>query len=289
MSRASTKTTISVREYDLAATLNSGQAFRWNEVDGGWEAVIAGRWVRLRETPRGIAAEAGDSVEDWNWLRTYLQTDVRVDEITASFPDDEPMSAAVEACRGLRLLRQDFWECLASFILSSNKQILQIRQMVAVICKRFGERVPSGKAGEAAFAFPAPERLAQCSEAELRECKLGYRAPYLRDSARMIAEGDVVLDELPRLTCDEARAELIKLPGVGPKIADCALLFAGGFQEAFPIDVWILKALKELYFAKKRNVTPKRIREFSDKYFGPNGGYAQQYLFHYMRKTAGRA
>jgi N-glycosylase/DNA lyase len=105
----------------------------------------------------------------------------------------------------------------------------------------------------------------------------------------MIAEGDVVLDELPRLTCDEARAELIKLPGVGPKIADCVLLFAGGFQEAFPIDVWILKALKELYFAKKRNVTPKRIREFSDKYFGPNGGYAQQYLFHYMRKTAGRA
>lgn len=289
MSRTSNRTTIAVRDYDLAATLNSGQAFRWKEVDAGWEAVVSGRWIRLRETGRGIAAETAEPVGDWSWLRSYLQVDARIDEVIASFPDDEPMRAAAEACRGLRLLRQEFWECLASFILSSNKQILQIRQMVAAICERFGERVPCGSVGNAAFAFPSPERLARCSEAELRDCKLGYRAPYLRDSARMIADGSVVLDELPKLTCDEARAELIKLPGVGPKIADCALLFAGGFQEAFPIDVWILKALKELYFAKKRKVTPKRLRDFSDSYFGPNGGYAQQYLFHYMRKTAGRA
>jgi len=288
MSRAPDKTTIAVRDYDLAATLNSGQAFRWNEVDGGWEAVVSGRWVRLRETAKGIAAETAEPIEDWSWLRNYLQADARFDEVIASFPDDEPMRAAVEACRGLRLLRQDFWECLASFILSSNKQILQIRQMVAAICERFGEPVPGGPSGAAAHAFPSPERLARCSEVELRDCKLGYRAPYLQDSARMIAEGSVVLDELSKLSCGEARTELIKLPGVGPKIADCALLFGGGFQEAFPIDVWILKALKQLYFQRKRNVTPRRIREFSDSYFAPNGGYAQQYLFHYMRQTAGR-
>ena len=138
MSRASNSTTITAADYDLAATLNSGQAFRWNLVDGGWEAVIAGKWVRLRELKGGMTAETAVPIGDWGWLKTYLQADVRIDEIISSFPDDEPMRAAVEACRGLRLLRQDFWECLASFILSSNKQILQIRQMVAAICERFG-------------------------------------------------------------------------------------------------------------------------------------------------------
>lgn len=289
MSQPPNKTTFAVRDYDLAATLNSGQAFRWNLVEGGWEGVVAGKWVRLKQTGSGIAAETAAPVDDWNWLRTYLQADVQIDEIVASFPDDEPMRAAVETCRGLRLLRQDFWECLASFILSSNKQILQIRQMVAAICERFGERVPSSRDGEALYAFPSAARVAACTEAELRECKLGYRAPYLRNSARMVADGDVDLAALPGLDCAAAREELIRLPGVGRKIADCALLFGGGFPEAFPIDVWILKALKELYFQRKRNVTPKRIQAFSETYFGPNSGYAQQYLFHYMRKKAGRA
>lgn len=289
MNRASHNTTIAVCDYDLAATLNSGQAFRWNWLDGGWEAVVAGRWVRLKQTKTGIVAETAAPVADWNWLRTYLQAEVRIDEVIASFPDDEPMRAAIEACPGLRLLRQDFWECLASFILSSNKQILQIRQMVAAICEQFGEPVSSLRAGEVFRAFPSAARIAACSEDELRECKLGYRAPYLLKSARMVADGDVDLDALRGLDCEAARAQLMRLPGVGRKIADCALLFAGGFATAFPIDVWILKALKELYFQRKRNVTPKRILAFSETYFGPNSGYAQQYLFHYMRKKAGKA
>jgi len=124
--------------------------------------------------------------------------------------------------------------------------------------------------------------LAGTSEKELRACKLGFRAPYLLGTARILAAGEVDLSRLHQMSLAEARAVLQGLPGVGPKIADCVLLFAYGFQDAFPVDVWIMKALQELYFPKRRPKLP-RLRHFSRTYFGPHSGYAQQYLFHYMR------
>ena len=293
-------------DYDLAATLDSGQAFRWQEHDGGWEAVIAGRWVRLVDsqsrrsegalsspTPNShlpspapcLTAQSATPCTDWRWLTDYLQLDVDFPAVLATFPDDEPMRAAVRACRGLRLLRQEPWECLASFILSSTKQIVQIRQIVALLCERFGTpaAVPPGHAPE--FAFPATERIAACSEAELRACKMGFRAPYLRETAQALLAGEVDLHRLHTLPTAGARAELLKLPGVGPKIADCVLLFAYGFADAFPVDVWVRKALRQLYFPRRR-VSEKRLARFSQTHFGPTAGYAQQYLFHYMRTKA---
>ena len=221
-------------------------------------------------------------VIDWNWLREYLQIGVDIDAITLSFPDDEPMRESVLVCRGLRLLRQDPWECLASFILSSTKRIVQIQQIIALLCERFGKPliVPSGH--PPVFSFPTAERLAACAEPDLRACKMGFRAPNLLRTAKIIAAGELSLESLrPRGTA-EARTELIKLPGVGRKIADCVLLFAYGFQDAFPVDVWVMKALRQLYFARKRP-SPRKLREFADTHFGANAGYAQQYLFHYAR------
>jgi N-glycosylase/DNA lyase len=188
----------------------------------------------------------------------------------------------------LRLLRQEQWECLASFILSSTKQIVQIQQIVAVLCERFGAPVVVPAGSDPWFAFPSAKRLAECTESELRECKMGFRAPYLLAAAKMVDGGELDLQALENRTAAEARTELIKVPGVGRKIADCVLLFAYGFQEAFPIDVWVMKALRELYFPKRR-VKPPRLIAFSETYFGPNAGYAQQYLFHYMRTQSGRA
>src|ERR1051325_256918 len=127
-----------VRHYDLAATLTSGQAFRWNSRPPAWEGVIRSRWVRLQTAERGIHAQTAEPVCDWSWLIHYLQLEVEIDAVLLSFPDDEPMRLAVSACRGLRLLRQDPWECLASFILSSTKQIVQIQQIVSLLCERFG-------------------------------------------------------------------------------------------------------------------------------------------------------
>jgi N-glycosylase/DNA lyase len=271
-----------VKNYDLALTLASGQAFRWRRGGGAWEGVVGSRWVRLRQEPGCLRAETYGPAEDWQWLRHYLQTEVDLAPILAAFPDDPPMREAVAACRGLRLLRQEPWECLASFICSSTKQIVQIEQIVALLCRKFGPPLPLPPGIQSAAAFPTVERLAAASEAELRACKLGFRAPYLSGTARKLAAGEVDLSRLGGWPLEEARAALLTLPGVGAKIADCVLLFAYGFQEAFPMDVWIIKALQQLYFPKRRPKLP-RLRHFSRSHFRPYSGYAQQYLFHYMR------
>ena len=313
-----------VRDYDLAATLDSGQTFRWQPDHGSWTGVIGRRRVCLTRARDGIRVETIGPVADWQWLRDYLQTDVDLDAVLKTFPDDAPMRDAVAACRGLRVLRQDPWECLASFILSSTKQIVQIRQIVARLCERFGEPVslsspkggegrgeeanyfktqipspppspgygatsqPSPRLGGAreenglCFAFPTPQRLASTTEADLRSCKMGFRAPHLLAAARRVAEGKLDLERLRQLALAEAREELVKLRGVGGKIADCVLLFAYGFDGAFPVDVWVERALRELYFLRRR-VSDQRLRHFAATHFGPHAGYAQQYLFHYMR------
>jgi N-glycosylase/DNA lyase len=268
-------------DYALATTLNSGQAFRWQAHGHGWVGVIGGRWVRLEAEQGAVSAQTAVPVTDWSWLLDYLQLELNLAPVLASFPADEPMRTAVTACRGLRLLRQDPWECLASFILSSTKQIVQIRQMIALLCQRFGEPVPVPQGHVPAWSFPSATRLAAAGESELRNCKLGFRAPYLLTTARRVATGST---ELPPagMPVEEARARLLELPGVGRKIADCVLLFAYGFQTAFPMDVWVLRALRQLYFPRRRP-SMKRLQKFAATYFGPNAGYAQQYLFHYMR------
>ncbi len=277
-----------VRDYDLAATLTSGQAFRWEFRDGAWEGVIGSHWVRLQAQEGGIEATVAAPVSDWHWLTRYLQTGVDLDAVLLSFPaDDHPLRAAVLACRGLRLLRQEPWECLASFILSSTKQIVQIRQIVGLLCERFGAPVVVPSGHPPAFAFPSAERLAAAGEAALRACKMGFRAPNLLATAKMVAGGAVDLAGLYTRPLSAARRELLRFPGVGPKIADCVLLFAFGFAEAFPVDVWVRKALRQLYFPRRRP-GPRRLQRFIGAHFGPQAGYAQQYLFHYIR-TRGRS
>ena len=280
-----------VTDYDLAATLCSGQAFRWQFVSGGWESVVHGRWVRLEQTP-GISdpvqATTLEPQEEWSWLETYLQTGVQLDSILATFPDDVPLTQAVNACRGLRLLQQDPWECLSGFILSSTKQIVQIRQCVEHLCRRVGRPVAAPTGTPWAFAFPSAAEVATLDEAALRECRMGFRAPYLRDAACAVAEERLDLESLRSLPTHEARVRLMALHGVGRKIADCVLLFAYGRQDAFPADVWILKVLKHLYFPH-RKPSPQRLQRFVDTHFGPNAGYAQQYLFHHARVHLGPA
>jgi N-glycosylase/DNA lyase len=271
-----------VADYDLAATLTSGQAFRWNQVSDAWEGIVAGHWVQLTQVSDGIQVRAAQPMSDWAWLAHYLQTEVALDAVLATFPADPHLRAATHACRGLRLLRQDPWECLASFILSSTKQIVQIRQIVARLCERFGQPIPVPPNRPPAFAFPTAQRLARCAESDLRECKMGFRARHLHAAARMVAEGELNLSGLGDLDEAQARAELIRIPGIGPKIANCVLLFAYGFPRAFPVDVWILRALRQYYFPRRRPTRP-RLEKFVAEYFGPHAGYAQQYLFHYIR------
>ena len=292
---AATEILLRVCDYDLAATLDSGQVFRWRQNGNSWEGIVGKHLVRLTQTRDGIRAETAAPVTDWQWLRDFLQTETDLAAVLETFPDDEPMRAAVAACQGLRVLRQEPWECLASFILSSTKQIVQIRQIVSLLCERFGEpicsgglRPPTNKSAQSAVtdrrynSFPSPQRLAGLTEADLRGCKMGFRAPNLLAAARQIAGGRLDLEKIRALNYSEARAELMKLRGVGGKIADCVQLFAYGFDSAFPVDVWVERALRQLYFSRRRP-TEKRLRHFATTHFGPHAGYAQQYLFHYMR------
>lgn len=274
-----------VRDYDLAATLSCGQAFRWDREGNSWLGVIDKHAVRLTQQGDEIIAQTATPQSDWTWLTYYLQTDVDLAAVLASFPIDAPMKSARVDCYGLRLLRQDPWECLASFILSSTKQIVQIRQIISLLCERYGN-LAAGTSN--AFTFPTAQRLAVLKESDLRSCKMGFRAPYLLAAAKAVNDGKLSLEKIARLDLPEARRRLVTLPGVGPKIADCVLLFAYGFPTAFPVDVWVIKALQRFYF-RNRQIPIAKLREFSASYFGPNGGYAQQYLFHALRLSEGKA
>lgn len=277
-----TQVSFPVADYDLHTTLASGQSFGWRRQGDAWTGVIHGRWVRLRSAPSAIQAATVQAPADWRWLREYLQIDAPLDRIIATFPQDPWMQTAVRACPGLRLLRQDPWECLAGFILSSTKRITQIEQITARLCACYGDPVGVPLGVEPAYTFPAAARLAACSEAQLRACKMGFRAPYLLAAARHVAEGRLDWKQMASSPIGEAREALVAIPGVGRKIADCVLLFTGLFPQAFPVDVWILRTLQEQYF-KNQPVSPKKILEFTEHYFGPWAGYAQQYVFHHAR------
>ncbi len=269
---------------DLPATLGSGQVFHWAASGRGYAGLIGERSVYVEATPDGIRTRR----EDATLVRTYFAVDHDLAAIHASFRDDEPMRLALKYCGGMRILRQPEWECTATFITSSMKQVAHIRQISLRLRSRYGKAVP-GPAGEVAYAYPSPEALAVAGETELKLCGLGYRAKTLAGAAEAVASGDVDLEAIRGLSDEEARAELMRLPGVGEKVANCVLLFAYGRLAAFPVDTWIDRILREKYLSKKRKVTPAVMRGFAREYFGPNGGYAQQYLFHHARSSRRRS
>jgi N-glycosylase/DNA lyase len=269
--------------YALDATLGSGQAFGWQFHEGGWSGVVGHRWVELRQTPAGILAKAAAPTADWSWLIDYLQTAFDLPAALQSFPPDPILTAAVRSYHGLHLLRQDPWVCLASFLLSATKQILQIQQIHQELCRRFGQTVAALPGRPNAFCFPDPATLAGAGEAALRECRMGFRARYLHNAARHIAEGFLDLTSLRGLPLAKARQQLLALPGVGRKIADCVLLFACDQPRAFPVDVWIARTLRSHYF-EGRPVSLPTLQRFAEEHFGPHAGLAQQYLFHYARR-----
>lgn len=226
------------------------------------------------------------SARSENLLRRYFALDHPLREICAAFPNDAAMCTARDYCRGLRIIRQPIWECLATFITSSMKQVAHIRQMSHALRERFGSR--RAIYGTHVYTFPSASRLADATETALRECGLGYRAKTLLATAQRVASGEAKLEAWRDLPAAELRAELCNLPGVGAKVANCVMLFAYERLRAFPIDVWIERVLKEKYFAGKRKVTAQKLRTFCESYFGEQGGYAQQYLFHHARKTTPR-
>jgi N-glycosylase/DNA lyase len=324
-------------DFDLAKTLDSGQVFHWEKIDNGFCGTIGELPIYLEQ--RGDTLRVSNGSADL--VRNYFALDHPLAKICASFPDDPIMKTARSHCRGLRIIRQPRWECLATFITSSMKQVAHIRQISRALRRQFGEprriklqrsihnaqggsaalsepsalrsqrprampvysasptfvniEVRAGRAAETArstydhtlYTFPSAEQVAMSSEEQLRECALGYRAKNLLATARLVSSGEADLEIWAALSDVDLRANLCALPGVGSKIANCVMLFGYERLHAFPIDVWIERVLKEEYFPRARKVSERRLRTFSEEYFGEYGGYAQQYLFHHAR-TASR-
>ena len=266
---------------NLAATLECGQVFHWDRrPDGAWEGLIGQQLAVVRGDRGTLVVERGDRAA----VEHYFALDHDLEAIAQTFPRDVTMQAALDFCRGLRMIRQPAWECLATFITSSMKQVTHIRQMSHALRARFGRPVP----GSRWRAYPEPSALAAASEADLRACGLGYRAKYLRATAGMVADGTADLAAWNDLDDEGLRAALCGLPGVGRKVANCAMLFGFGRLAAFPVDTWIGRILKRSYWRGSGRPTPLVLERRLARRFGPYAGYAQQYLFHHARMTQGR-
>jgi N-glycosylase/DNA lyase len=271
---------ITADDFDLARTLDSGQVFHWEKCGDGFAGTIKAKSVYAEQRRNRLfySGVTGKTVSH------YFALDHPLEEICRAFPDDAAMGAARDFCRGLRIIRQPLWECLATFITSSMKQVAHIRQMSRALRERYGERREI--LGSAVYTFPRADRIAELAEEDLRGCALGYRAKNLLATARLVASGEADLEKWSTLADDLLRERLCALPGVGAKVANCVMLFAYERLRAFPIDVWIERVLRQKYFPRKRKVTAAQLRDFCENYFGDHGGYAQQYLFHYARKRA---
>ncbi len=284
-------------DFDLEKTLESGQVFHWGKIGDGFYGTIGNKAVYVAQSGNSTkigCAETAQPARETRALprivRDYFALDHPLADICRSFPNDEAMNAARSFCRGLRIIRQPKWECLATFICSSMKQVAHIRQISHALRERFGDARKIDN--HVLYTFPSAERLAASSEKELRECALGYRAKNLLATARLVANGDANLEQISAFSDVDLRARLCQLPGVGAKVANCVMLFAYERLQAFPIDVWIERVLREKYFPRARKLNASRLRTFTQEYFGEHGGYAQQYLFHHARmgpKLEGRA
>ncbi|MFZ4599310.1 MAG: DNA-3-methyladenine glycosylase family protein [Terrimicrobiaceae bacterium] len=261
--------------FDLDLTLESGQVFHWERIHSGeWRGLIGDTPVHIRQRDGQIILTDPRTSE---LVREYFALDHPLEEIYRDFPQDELSQTALASCRGLRIIRQPRWECLATFITSSMKQVAHIRAMSLEIRKRFGQPV----AGSSVPAYPSPGDLAALTEADLRSCGLGYRAKNLVASARDVATARIDLDAIAELDTPALRTALESLPGVGVKVANCVLLFAYERLDAVPIDVWIGRIL--LAMRRGRAGTATQMARYARRRLGPYAGYVQQYLFHHAR------
>jgi len=264
--------------------MKSGQLFHWEPFQLGDLNGFAGC---IGNAPPAFIAQldSGEVVtlaQSSDRVSRYFGLDHCLSEIHATFPKNDPvLEMAIAYCPGLRIARQPMWECLATFITSSLKQVIHIRAISMKLRRRFGVAYKFGD--RMFYAYPEPAVLAAAGEEALRECALGYRAKSLHLAAHALAQGEVDISGIEdEPDPDIARGELMELHGVGEKIANCALLFGAGRWQAFPIDVWIERILREHY---RKRLKGAKLQAWASRYFGPNAGYAQQYLFHFARKT----
>jgi len=269
--------------FDLGSSLESGQAHRWEKSNDWYSGVVRGEFIQIRQNGKSIEFHSGPSPEATaaSMLRDYFRLDDNLDEIYLDINRDDRVAAMVKEYPGLRVLRTEPWECLVAFICSANNNIGRIHQLMERMSNEFGN--PVSLKGETRYTFPTPADLAEAGEGELRRLGLGFRAPYVDEASKAVLEGRLDLSALVQMPYVETKEALMKMKGIGPKIADCIAIFSLEKLEAFPIDVWIRRALAEWYFPGQKTPSDKILLEWAQNHFGRYGGYSQQYLFHGQR------
>ncbi len=270
-----------VRDFDPVHIFECGQCFRWRrETDNSYTGVVRGRVVNV-EYASGRLVIRNTSFQDFEevWFDYFdLGRDYQL--VKEAVTIDETMQKAVKFGSGIRLLRQEPWEALISFILSSNNRIPRIMKIIEDISKLYGSGLEYE--GKMYYCFPDMKSLAACSLEQIQVCRAGYRCGYIHKTAVKLAIGEFDLFRLKELVTEEARKYLLELNGVGSKVADCMLLYSGIKYDVFPTDVWVKRVMEELYF--KREASFREIQQFAADKFGQYAGIAQQYLFYYARE-----
>lgn len=249
--------------FSLGLSLDCGQAFRWTEKDGKWHGVAYGKPLTVQQIENRLIFDC--SAEDFETVwRNYFDFDCDYEKITSSY-DDKYLKSAVSEYSGIRILRQEPWEALCSFIISQNNNIPRIKGIVERLCESFGE----GEDGKK--SFPSAEKLSKLTVEDLAPLRAGFRAKYIIDAAQKVAGGEVDFNKINENPIEFGREELQKIKGVGAKVAECTLLYGFHKLEAFPIDVWVKRIMAEMY--------PNGLPECTKN----TEGIAQQYLFHWRR------
>lgn len=272
---------VKMEDFNPAHTFLCGQCFRWEQDDKGiWTGIVSGSCLRF-SWKDGICTffnvEKQEFLNKWS---AYFDLDTDYGRIKEELSrKDEHLRRAVSFGNGIRLLRQDLWEVMLSFVISQNNGIPRIKQIIETLSLHFGRPLPgdSGRNG-----FPDIASLAGASLDTLNICRGGYRCRYISAAAKKLCDSPSLLDDLKRLPGEEARELLLSFPGIGGKVADCILLYSGIDRRAFPVDRWVKRVMEMLYFHSETD--EKSIREFARDYFGDLAGIAQQYLFYYARE-----
>lgn len=252
---------------NLDYTLDCGQSFRWKKEKDVWSAVVYGKKIKIEQKDENTLIFYDTTEDEFEQIwKVYFDLERDYDTIISRFSEDEHLKTSSEAYYGIRVLNQEPWEALCSFIISQNNNIPRIKGIIDRLCENFGEDL-----GEGYFSFPSPEKLSALSPEDLSPLRAGFRAKYIIDAAKKVSSKEIDFDEIIRNDISFGRESLMKICGVGPKVAECSLLYGCRKADAFPVDVWVKRIMSELY----ENGLPQCAY--------PEIGIAQQYLFHWRR------
>ena len=267
--------------FNIFHTFECGQCFRWNYENDGFSGVAFGKYLHICQNGNDVIFK-DTSIDDFNRIwRNYFDFDRDYEKIKAELSRDDVLKNAISFGGGIRILNQDAFECLISFIISASNNIPRIKKIIELLCLNFGEKITVK--GNIYYKFPTADVLSSLSLEDLAVIRAGFRDKYILSAAKAVKSGQLDLDALKNASFDYAKSQLLRLSGVGEKVASCILLFGLGKTEGFPVDVWVKRIMEYCYFDEPQS--KEAIFEFAKGKFGNLGGFAQQYLFYWAREN----